>query len=80
MAMISFNALLEHLQSLHSLPSELLMDQEALHFEDVHFALLQCTLNMQHIPFTYLKSLISKDSFQVEGMTRMQLATPLPSS
>ena len=67
--MISFSALREHLQSLHSLPSDLLMGQEGLHFGDVHFASLQYTLNMQHIPLTYLKSLVSEDSFQPEGMT-----------
>ena len=69
MAMISFNALHECLQSLHSLPSELLMGQEGLLFRDVCFTPLQCTLNMQCIPLTYLKSLVSKDSFQPEGTT-----------
>ena len=69
MAMISFSTLCEHLQSLHSLPSELLTGQEGLHFRDVCFALLQCTLNMQHVPLTYLKSLVSEDSFQLEGTT-----------
>ena len=69
MAMISFNALHEWLQSPHSLPSELLIGQEGLHFGDVRFALLQHTLNMQYVPLTYLKSLVSKDSFQLEGTT-----------
>ena len=69
MAMISFSTLHEHLQSPHSLSSELLMGQEGLHFGDVHFTLLQCTLNMQHVPLTYLKSLVSEDSFQLKGMT-----------
>ena len=69
MAMISFSALCECLQSPHSLPSELLVGQEGLHFGDVHFASLQHTLNMQHIPLTYFKSLVSEDSFQPEGMT-----------
>ena len=69
MAMISFSSLHEPLQSLHSLPSDLLMGQEGLHFGDVCFVPLQCTLNMQHVPLTYLKSLVSKDSFQQEGMT-----------
>ena len=59
MAMISFSTLHEHLQSPHSLPSELLMGQESLHFGDVCFALLQHTLNMQHVPLTYLKSLVA---------------------
>ena len=67
--MINFNNLHEQLQSLHSLPSELLTGQESLHFGDVHFTPLQCTLNMQCIPLTYLKSLVSEDSFQLEGMT-----------
>ena len=67
--MISFYTLCEWLQSPHSLPSELLMGQEGLHFGDVYFAPLQHTLNMQHIPLTYLKSLVSEDSFQLEGMT-----------
>ena len=69
MAMISFSSLCEHLQSLHSLPSDLLTGQEGLHFRDVCFVLLQCTLNMIRVPFTYLKSLVNEDSFQPEGMT-----------
>ena len=67
--MISFITLCEHLQSLHSLPRDLLTGQEGLHFGDVCFVLLQHTLHMQHIPLTYLKILISEDSFQPEGMT-----------
>ena len=67
--MISFSTLHEHLQSLHSLPSDLLMGQEVLLFRDVCFAPLQCTLNMQCIPLTYLKCLVSENSFQPEGMT-----------
>ena len=68
MAMINFNALCEHLQSPHSLPSELFMSQKGFHFRVVCFALLQHTLNMQCIPLTYLKSLVSEDSFQPEVM------------
>ena len=66
--MISFSTLCEHLQSPHSLSSNLQMGQEGLHFRDVCFVPLQHTLNMQGIPLTYLKSLVSKDSFQPEGM------------
>ena len=69
MAMINFSALHEHLQSLHSLPSDLLLGQEGLHFENICFAPLQCTLNMQCISLIYLKSLVSDDSFQPEGTT-----------
>ena len=69
MAMISFSSLCEHLQSPHSLPSDLLMGQEGLNFRNVCFALLQHTLNMQHVPLTYLKTLVSEDSFQPEGKT-----------
>ena len=69
MAMINFSTLREHLQSPHSLPSDLLMGQEGLHFGGICFVPLQCTLNMQHIPLTYLKSLVNKGSFQPEGMT-----------
>ena len=45
------------------------MGQEGLHFGDVCFVLLQHTLNMQCISLTYLKSLVSEDSFQPEGTT-----------
>ena len=69
MAIISFSTLCECLQSLHSLPSELLRGQEGLHFGDVCFVPLQCTLNMQCVPLTYLKTLASEDSFQLEGTT-----------
>ena len=72
--MTSFSSLCKLLQSPHSLSSDLLMGQEGLHFGDVCFAPLQCTLNMQHIPLTYLKSLVSKDSFHLVETT-MDLAS-----
>ena len=67
--MISFNTLHECLQSLHSLPSKLLMGQEGLLFGDVCFTPLQLMLNMQCISLTYLKNLVSEDNFQPEGTT-----------
>ena len=67
MAMIDFDTLLDCLQSPYSLPEELLTSQEGLHFRDIHFALLQHTLNMQHISLIYLKSLNSDNCFQPEG-------------
>ena len=69
MAMISFSILQEHLQSLHTFPSDLLTSQEGLHFRDVCFVPLQHTLKMQHILLIYLKILVSKNSFLPEGMT-----------
>ena len=68
MALIDFNTLLDHLQSPQSLPNEMLTSQEGLYFGDIHFAPLQCTLNMQCISLTYLKSLISDNCSQLEGM------------
>ena len=46
----------------------MLTSQEGLHFGDICFALPQCTLNMQRISLTYLKSLIIDNCFQPEGM------------
>ena len=68
MALIDFNMLLDCLQSPYSLPGEMLTSQEGLCFRDICFVLLWCTLNMQCISLTYLKSLISDNCFQPEGM------------
>ena len=67
MALIYFNTLLDHLQNPDSLPDEMLTSQEGLHFRDICFVPLWCTLNIQHISLTYLKSLISDNCFQPEG-------------
>ena len=68
MALISFTTMLEHLQSLHSLLANLLTDPEGLHYGDVHYMLLQHTLKMQHVPYTYFTSLIQENNFQLEGV------------
>ena len=67
MALIDFNTLLDHLQSLHSLPCEMLTSQESLCFRNICFALPRCTLNMQLVYFMYLKNLISDNCLQPEG-------------
>ena len=61
--------MLDHLQSPHSLLSDLLMGQESLHYGDIHYLLLQHTFKMQHVPFTYFTSLVRENHFQPEGMT-----------
>ena len=68
MAALSFEHLLDSLQSPESLPQEMMTSYEALHFGDICFALLQCTLNMQWVSLTYLKSLVNDNSFQAEGV------------
>ena len=69
MALISFSTMLDHLQSPHSLLSDLLMGQEDLHYRDICYLLLQCTFKMQCVPFTYFTSLVCENHFQPEGMT-----------
>ena len=68
MVLIDLNTLLDHLQSLYSLPGEMLTSQEGLCFRDICFVPLQNTLNMQCISLMYLKSLIRDNCFQPEGM------------
>ena len=41
---------------------------EALCFRDIHFVLLQHTLNMQWVSLIYLKSLVADNAFQPEGI------------
>ena len=69
MALISFSTMLDCLQSPHSLLSELLMGQEGLHYGDIHYLLLQCTLKMQCVPYAYFTSLVHENHFQPEGIT-----------
>ena len=68
MATLSFKHLLDCLQSPESLPQDIMTGYEALHLRDICFALLQCTLNMQWVSLIYLKSLVSDNSFQPEGV------------
>ena len=69
MALFSFSTMLDHLQSPHSLLSELLTGQEGLHYGDIRYLLLQHTLKMQHVPYTYFTSLVRENHFQPEGTT-----------
>ena len=69
MALISFSTMLDCLQSPHLLLSDLLMGQEGLHYEDICYLLLQCTLKMQYVSFTYFTSLVRENHFQPEGIT-----------
>ena len=69
MALISFSTMLDCLQSPHSLLSELFMGQEGLHYGDICYLPLQCTLKMQHVPYTYFTSLVRENHFQPEGTT-----------
>ena len=68
MAAFSFELLLDHLQSLESLPKGMMTSYEALHFGDICFALLPCTLNMQWVSLAYLKSLVNDNHLQSEGI------------
>ena len=68
MALIKFNTMLECLQSPHSLLSELLSSQERLHYGDVCYMPLQCTLKMQHVPYNYFINLVW-ENFQPVGTT-----------
>ena len=69
MALITFSTMLDHLQSPHLLPSEMLTGPEGLHYGDIHYLPLQCTLKMQCVPYTYFTSLVHENHFQPEGMT-----------
>ena len=68
MALISFTTMLECLQSLYSLPGDLLTGPEGLHYGDMCYMLLQCTLKMQSVPYTYFTCLGQENNFQPEGM------------
>ena len=68
MTALSFEHLLDSLQSPESLPQDMMTSYEVLHFEGIHFVPLQHTLNMQWVSLTYLKSLVNDNSFQPEGI------------
>ena len=67
MAELSFQHLLQHIQSQESIPQEMLSSNDGLHFGDIHFALLWHSLDMQQVSLTYLKSLIGVNAFQSIG-------------
>ena len=69
MALIKFNTMLECLQSPHSLPSELLPGQEGLHYGNMCYMPLQCTLKMQCVPYNYFVNLVWENNFQLVGTT-----------
>ena len=68
MATLNFKCLLDCLQSPESLPQDMMTSYEAFCFGDIHFALPQCTLNMQQVSLTYLKSLVNDNVFQPDGI------------
>ena len=45
------------------------MSQEGLHYRNIHYLPLQCTLKMQHVPYIYFTSLVCENHFQPEGTT-----------
>ena len=69
MALIKFDTMLNCLQSPHSLLSELLSGQERLHYGDMHYMPLQCTLKMQCVPYNYFINLVLENNFQLVGTT-----------
>ena len=69
MALIKFDTMLQHLQSPHSLPSELLSIQERLHYGDMHYMPLQSTLKMQRMPYNYFVNLVWENNFKLVGTT-----------
>ena len=69
MALIKFDTMLEHLQSPHSLPSELLPGQQGLHYGNMHYMPLQHTLKMQHVPYNCFVNLVWENNFQLVGTT-----------
>ena len=68
MAVLSFECLLDHLQSPESLPQDIMTGYEALCLRDICFVLQQCTLNMQWVSLIYLKSLVTDNASQPEGV------------
>ena len=67
-AALSFQHLLDCLHSPESLPWDVMTGYEALCLRDIHFAPLQWTLNMQWVSLIYLKSLVTDNAFQPEGI------------
>ena len=55
------------MQNPHSVLGNLLTGPEGLHYGDVRYMPLQCTLKMQHMPYTYFTSLIQEKNYQLEG-------------
>ena len=68
MVTLSFQLLLDCLQSLESLPKDMMTGYKALHFGDICFVPPQRTLNMQWVSLAYLKSLVNDNCFQPEGV------------
>ena len=64
MALIPFETMLEHLQSPHSLPGGILSGQEGLHYGDVHYMPMRCTLLMQHVPYHYFNNMALDHALQ----------------
>ena len=64
MALIPFKTMLEHLQSLHLLPGEMLSGQEGLHYGDVHYMPMHHMFLMQRVPYQYFNNLVQDHAFQ----------------
>ena len=76
MALIKFDTMLDHLQSPHLLPSELLSGQEGLHYGDMHYMPLQHMMKMQRVPYNYFINLVWENNFQLVGTTMDDASNP----
>ena len=64
MALIPFKTMLQHLQSPHLLPARILSGQQGLHYGDMCYMPMHCTLLMQHIPYHYFHNMAQDHAFQ----------------
>ena len=69
MAEIKFECLLGLIQSKESIPNDMLSSQDGLHFRDICFTPLLCSLHMQWVSLHYLKCLIEHKAFKPEGIS-----------
>ena len=67
MAELSFQRLLQHIQSQKSIPQGMLSSNDGLHFGDIHYAPSWHSLNMQRISLAYLENLIGTNAFLPVG-------------
>ena len=64
MALIPFEAMLEHLQSPHLLLGGILSGQEGLHYGDMRYMPMRHILLMQCIPYHYFNNMAQDHAFQ----------------
>ena len=75
MAELNFTYALECIQTLESIPTNILTGNEGLHLGNIHFMPLWCSISIQQISMVHPKDLVGTGFFQLPGYKSSQYSS-----